>query len=57
MAFGEKKAAALICPMCDVEVPLEGDERPGTQIMCPYCQTPLKLKKNKEDQLFLEDDY
>lgn len=57
MAFGEKKAATMACPMCDVDMQLSGDEAPGDQLMCLYCQTPLKIKKNKEDQLFFEEDY
>lgn len=47
----------LTCPMCDVEVPLSGDERPGEQVFCPYCQTPLALRKTKTEEYYLEEDY
>ncbi len=43
--------------MCDAEVPLGGDERPGEQLCCPYCQTPLALRKSKEEELYLEEDF
>ncbi len=47
----------LTCPMCDVEVPMAGDEKVGEQVYCPYCQTPLALRKKKTDELYLEEDY
>jgi hypothetical protein len=44
--------------MCDVEVPMTGEEKVGDQVYCPYCQTPLKLrKKNVDDTLYLEEDF
>ncbi|MBI5642747.1 MAG: lysine biosynthesis protein LysW [Deltaproteobacteria bacterium] len=47
----------LTCPMCDVEVPMSGDEKVGEQVFCPYCQAPLALRKKKTDELYLEEDY
>lgn len=47
----------LTCPMCDVEVPMSGDESPGEQVFCPYCQTPLALRKTKTDEYYLEEDF
>jgi hypothetical protein len=47
----------LTCPLCDVEVPLSGDEGLSGQIMCIYCECPLKLKKTKEDEPYLEEDF
>ena len=47
----------LTCPMCDVEIPMAGDEHPGEQVYCPYCQTPLALRKTKTDEYFLEEDF
>ncbi len=43
--------------MCDADVPLSGDENPGEQVFCPYCQTPLALRKSKTDELYLEEDF
>lgn len=47
----------LTCPMCDVDIPLGGDEKVGEQIYCPYCKTPLTLRKSKEEDLYLEEDF
>lgn len=43
--------------MCDVEVPIDGDEKVGEQVYCPYCVTPLALRKTKEEDLYLEEDF
>jgi hypothetical protein len=32
-----------ICPYCEAEIPLEGDEKEGDEIYCSYCQMMLKL--------------
>ncbi|MBI5344470.1 MAG: lysine biosynthesis protein LysW [Deltaproteobacteria bacterium] len=50
-------AGYLTCPMCDAEVPLGGDEKVGEQVFCPYCNTPLALRKTKTEELFLEEDF
>ncbi len=47
----------LTCPLCDCEIPLSGDERIGEEIYCPYCECPLKLKKNRDDELYLQEDF
>ncbi len=45
------------CPMCDCEIALSGDEKVGDEIYCPYCETPLKLKQTKDDELYLQEDF
>jgi len=58
MPYSEAHTRYLECPMCDVEVPLSGDEKIGEQVFCPYCQCPLSLrKKKKSDELYLEEDF
>ena len=47
----------LECPMCDVEIEMSGEEKLGTEVTCPFCDTPLKLKKTKDDILFLQEDF
>lgn len=50
----------LECPLCDVEIPMSGDESVGEQISCPYCQSPLLLKRkkaNERDVLYLDEDF
>ncbi len=43
--------------MCDAEVPLDGDEKVGGQVYCPYCQAPLALRTKKTDETYLEEDF
>ncbi|MDH4226393.1 MAG: hypothetical protein OEV59_01370 [Deltaproteobacteria bacterium] len=57
---GKKKKfeSYLVCPLCECEIPMGGDERVGEEIYCPACESPLKLKKDKEtDKLFLQEDF
>ncbi len=32
-----------ICPFCEAEIPLEGNEKEGDEIYCSYCQMKLRL--------------
>ncbi|NOS35171.1 MAG: hypothetical protein GQ522_00890 [Deltaproteobacteria bacterium] len=48
---------SLTCPLCDVDIPLSGEEVVGQQIMCVYCECPLKLKKTRDDELYLVEDF
>jgi len=49
----------LSCPICNADVPLSGDEKPGEEVYCTYCRAPLavKSKGGDEDELVLEDDF
>ena len=47
----------LTCPLCEAEVPLDGDEKVGDQVCCPYCESPLKLKKTRAEEAFLVEDF
>lgn len=47
----------MICPMCDCEIPMGGDEEPGDEVYCPFCETPLKIAKTKTDEFFLMEDF
>jgi len=57
MVFGNKKDLYLECPMCDAEIPMSGDEKLGIEVQCPACETPLKLKKKKDDSLYFQEDF
>ncbi|MBE9528444.1 MAG: hypothetical protein IME99_04320 [Proteobacteria bacterium] len=52
-----KSSGYLRCPMCDAEVPLEGDEKQGSEIFCPFCQTPLSFKVGRDEEAFFEEDF
>lgn len=57
MAHKGSHTGYLSCPMCDAEVPITGEEKIGEEVFCPFCSTPLKLKKTKTDELFLEENF
>lgn len=46
----------LSCPICNADVPLSGDEKPGEEIYCPYCHAPLSLKGASGEDYELEDE-
>ena len=46
------------CPVCDADLPLNGDERPGEAITCAYCGSPCRLVKKAEAEDFsAEEDF
>jgi hypothetical protein len=48
----------LTCPICQADVPLAGDEKPGDEVCCLYCGAPCRLVgKGDEDDLDLEEDF
>ena len=49
----------LDCPVCNANVPLAGDERPGDEVHCTYCGAPLKLAGTGDefDEAELEEDF
>jgi hypothetical protein len=51
--------ADLECPICNADVPLNGDERPGEEVFCTYCGCPLQLKGQGDDltEMELEEDF
>ncbi len=40
-------AKDLECPVCDADIPLEGNEKPGDLVLCSYCKVTFKLIKSK----------
>jgi len=48
----------LTCPICQADVPIAGDEKPGDEVACMYCGAPCRLVgKKDEDELELEEDF
>ena len=33
----------LSCPICNADVPLSGDEKPGEEVFCTFCGAPSVL--------------
>jgi len=48
----------LSCPICNADVPMNGDEQRGDEVFCTYCGSPLTLKSSREDseEMELEED-
>ena len=45
------------CPVCNADVNLDGDEKPGDQIFCSYCNSTIKIHKvPRSDEIKLVDD-
>jgi hypothetical protein len=51
----------LECPICDAELVLAGDERPGDPVMCSFCGSPFivtRLAVSGEDTTMeIEEDF
>ena len=47
----------LACPICDADVPLAGDEKPGEEVYCGFCRAPLTLQGQSEEDYELEDEF
>jgi len=52
----------LSCPICNADLPLNGDERVGDEIFCTYCGSPCRLtvrpnRKEDRDEYMAEEDY
>jgi hypothetical protein len=46
-----------VCPICDADVPMHGDERVGDTVYCTYCEVPLRfVKLSSEDEPKLVED-
>ena len=45
----------LECPICDADIPLDGDEKPGDLILCSFCKVTFKLLKKKNNWVLEED--
>ena len=48
-------SAEIECPLCDAEIPLEGQEEAGDMIVCSYCKSTFKLIFKKGKLVLTED--
>lgn len=44
------------CPVCEADIPLDGDEKPDDLILCSYCKVTFKILK-KEDKWILSEGF
>jgi hypothetical protein len=45
----------LECPICEADIPLEGNEKPGDLVLCSYCKVTFKLLRKKGKWILTED--
>jgi hypothetical protein len=38
------------CPICNADVPMDGDESQGDTVYCAYCKAPLRIAKLGPDE-------
>ncbi len=51
------KRDELVCPTCEADIPLGGDERVGDEVACGYCGAPSIIVEDEEEEWDLEEDY
>jgi len=40
----------LSCPICQADLPLDGDEKPGDEVICSYCGAPSRILGKPDDE-------
>ena len=48
-------ASELECPICEADIPLDGDEKPGDLVLCSYCKVTFKILAKKDKWILSED--
>ena len=43
------------CPVCEADIFLEKDDKPGDLVMCSYCKMTFKLFRGKDKWILSED--
>lgn len=43
------------CPICDADIPLEGNEQTGDLVLCSFCRVTFKIIKRKDKWILTED--
>jgi hypothetical protein len=46
---------SLECPICEADIPLDGDENSGDLILCSYCKVTFKVLRKKDKWILVED--
>ncbi len=48
-------ATDMVCPICDADIPLDGDEKTGDLVLCSYCKVTFRLIRKKDKWVLVED--
>jgi len=46
----------LSCPICQADLPLDGDEKAGDEVICSYCGAPSRITGTKDEGLEAEEE-
>jgi hypothetical protein len=52
---GNSMATELECPICDADIPLDGNEKSGDLVLCSFCKVTFKLLRTKDKWVLSED--
>ncbi len=46
------------CPVCDADLTLDGDEKPGNTVYCSFCNSTIKVygTKGSDNLKFIDDN-
>ena len=46
------------CPVCDADLLLDGDEKPGDYVFCSYCSSTIKIHaaEGSDDYDLIDDN-
>jgi predicted amidophosphoribosyltransferase len=48
----------LTCPICQADLPMGGDERPGDEFYCACCGAPgIIIAKGDDNEREVEEDF
>ncbi len=52
-------AKEALCPACDAEILLDGNEKQGDEVFCSYCNVPFRVTKaaGEDSDIEVEEDY
>ena len=45
----------LECPVCEADIPLDNNERPGDIVQCSYCKEFFKVVRTKDKLILVEE--
>jgi len=48
-------SSSLECPICEADIPLDGDEKSGDLVLCSYCHVTFKMLRKKGEWILVED--
>jgi len=54
---GKVTGRVFECPICDVEIEIGENELKSKEIMCTYCECPLRIRTDKEGGITLTEDF